>query len=191
LGGEDPSTVEHRLSGSLLSRTRTGNYAVTSGARTIRQGDYFFGWSHIAAHRLTLPRATTTIALIRDPIARVLSYYRYLTANYTPQGDMTWRVQPDERALAGNSFVDLLNRIPDELLCSQLYMFSAKFRIGEAAENILKCSAIMTTENYERDLRDLATTLGLPLGYMHERITTNEDTDRKEATGFTTGSPRG
>lgn len=171
LGGEDSSTVERRISGSLLSRTKSGHYVLTCGRGTLQQGDYFFGWSHIAGHRLRLPKRTFTIVLLRDPAARVLSYYRYLLAGDPAETNMAWRVQNDERALAGESFSDFLKNIPDELLLNQLYMFSRRFDVSEAAEKILQCSAIMMTETYERDLRDLVSTLGLALEYRRERIT--------------------
>jgi sulfotransferase famil protein len=171
LGGEDPGAVERRISSSLLSRTKSGQYVFTCGRGTLQQGDYFFGWTHMAGHRLRLPSRTFTIALLRDPVARVLSYYRYLVAGDAAQGDMAWRVQDDERALAGESFADFLKNIPDELLLNQLYMFSPRFDVSEAAERILECSAIMMTETYERDLRDLASTLDLVLEYRRERIT--------------------
>lgn len=170
LGGEDPSAVERRIAGSLLSRTRSGQYVVTCGLGTLQQGSYFFGWSHMAGHRLRLPGRTFTIALLRDPVARVLSYYRYLIAGDAGQGT-GWRVQNDERALAGESFSDFLENIPDELLLNQLYMFSRRFDVSEAVDRIGECSAIMMTETYERDLRNLTLTLGLALGYRHERIT--------------------
>jgi hypothetical protein len=171
LGGEDPSAVERRISSSLLSRTRSGHYVLTCGRGTLQQGDYFFGWSHMAGHRLRLPRRTFTIVMLRDPVARVLSYYRYLLAGDAVQGDMAWRVQNDERALAGESFSDFLKNIPDELLLNQLYMFSRRFDVSEAAERILECSAIMMTEKYDLDLRNLASNLSLTLEYRRERIT--------------------
>lgn len=171
LGGEPPGAVESRISSSLLSSTRTGQYVVTCGRGTLQQGDYFFGWSHMAGHRLRLPSQTFTIALLRDPVARVLSYYRYLIAGDAVQNDMAWRVQNDERALAGASFWDFLKNIPDELLFNQLYMFSARCDVSEAVDRILECSAVMMTETFESDLRNLAMTLGLALGYRRERVT--------------------
>jgi Sulfotransferase family len=171
LGGEDPGAVERRISRSLLSRARSGPYVFTCGRGTLQQGDYFFGCSHVASHRLRLPRRTFTIALFRDPVARVLSYYRYLIAGDAVQGDMAYRVQGDERALAGKSFSDFFKNIPGELLLNQLYMYSRRFDVSEAADKILECSAIIMTETYERDLRNLASTLGLALEYRRERIT--------------------
>ncbi len=180
LGGEDPSAVERRISSSLLSRTRSGPYVLTCGRGTLQQEDYFFGWSHMAGHHLRLPRRTFTIVLLRDPVARVLSYYRYLLAGDAVQDDVAWRVQNDERALAGENFSDFLKNIPDELLLNQLYMFSPRFDVSEAADRILECSAIMMTETYDRDLRNLASTLGLALEYRRERITTLTKTPIEE-----------
>jgi hypothetical protein len=171
LGGEDPDAVERRIGSSLLSRTKSGPYVFTCGRGTLGGGDYFFGWSHMAGHRLRLPDRTFTIALLREPVARVLSYYRYLIAGDAAQSDVTWRVQPDERALAGDSFASFLENIPGELLLNQLYMFSPRFDVTEAADKILECSAIMMTESYERDLRCLALVLALPLEHRHDRIT--------------------
>ena len=171
LGGEDPTAVERRIYSSLLSRTRSGRYVVTCGRGTVQQEDYFFGWSHQAGHRVRLPSRTFTIALLRDPVARALSYYRYLVAGDATQHDMVWRVQDNERALAGESFSDFLKNVPAELLLNQLYMFSRRFDASEAVERILECSAIMTTETYERDLHHLASTLGLALEYRRDRVT--------------------
>lgn len=171
LGGEDPGTVERRISNSRLSRTRSGKYLFTCGRGTIQQGDYFFGWSHMAGHRLRLPSRTFTIALLRDPVERVISYYRYLVAGDAAE-DMAWRVQDDERALAGSSFADFLTNVPDELLLNQLYMFSRKFDVSEASEKVLACSALMMTETYKSDLHNLASKLGLELPHKTERITT-------------------
>jgi hypothetical protein len=175
LGGEDPDAVERRIRSSVLSRTRSGSYVFTCGRGTLRQGDYFFGWSHIAGHRLRLPSRTFTITILRDPVARVLSYYRYLVAGDAAQGDMNWRVQDDERALAGKSFTDFLGNIPTEMLLNQLYMFSPRLDVGEATYRILKCSSIMMTETYESDLRDLAAALDLPLQYRRDRVTAATD----------------
>jgi hypothetical protein len=172
LGGEDPSAIESRISSSLLSRTTSGRYVFTCGRGTLRQGDYFFGWSHMAGHRIQLPKRTFTIALLRDPVARVLSYYRYLVAGDSVGDDMAWRVQDDERALVGGNLSDFLKNMPDELLLNQMYMFSPRLDISEAADRILACSAIMMTETFESDLGKLATTLGLPLEYRRERVTT-------------------
>jgi hypothetical protein len=102
----------------------------------------------------------------------VLSYYRYLVAGDVTEGDMAWRVQADERALVGANFGEFLENIPPEMLLNQIYMFSPRFDVAEAATRILQCSAVMMTETYEQDLANLASGLGLPLEYRRERVTT-------------------
>lgn len=155
---------------------------VRGNPRLIEAGDYFYANSHQPAHALTLPPDTYTITILRDPAARVLSYYRYLL----------WaRRNPDAReeepfideVVAESSFLDrrfslrrreasfrdFLDRAPAEHLLAQLHMFSASFDPAEAAAKALACSATCFTETYGDDLRRIAAELRLELPEMRER----------------------
>jgi hypothetical protein len=44
----------------------------------IRDGDYFFAATHSPAFDVEVPPDTFTITILRDPVARVVSYYNYL-----------------------------------------------------------------------------------------------------------------
>lgn len=155
---------------------------VRGNPRLIEAGDYFYANSHQPAHTLALPPDTYTITILRDPAARVLSYYRYLL----------WaRRNPDAReaepfideVVAESAFLDrrfslrrreatfrdFLERVPAEHLLAQLHMFSASFDPGEAAANALACSATCFTETYPADLARIAAELRLDLAEMRER----------------------
>ncbi len=55
-----------------------GKRFVAHNADLIRSGDYFFATSHYPAWWLNVPANTFTVTILRDPTARLRSYYRYL-----------------------------------------------------------------------------------------------------------------
>lgn len=155
---------------------------VRGNRQLIEQGDYFFANSHRPADELRLPPDTYTITILRDPAARVISYFRYLLwARSNPTAKemepfiddvvaessfLDRRLSLRRRAV---SFRDFLERVPAERLLTQLRMFSARFDPSEAAERALACSATCFTETYPEDLRRVAAELRLDLGEKRER----------------------
>lgn len=61
-------------------RTVTGNGLsfVFHDASLIAKGDYFYASSHAPTYQLRIPAGTFTVTILRDPLARAVSYYRYL-----------------------------------------------------------------------------------------------------------------
>jgi len=177
LGGFDLRAVagEQAIEGNGLRFVR-------SNQRLIEEGDYFFANSHQPAHELRLPPATYTITILRDPAARVISYYRYLLWARSNPGAREAEPFIDD-VVAESSFLDrrfslrrrqvafrdFLDRAPTERLLTQLHMFSARLDPVEAAENALACSAICFTETYLEDLRRVAVELRLDLSEKRER----------------------
>lgn len=74
LGGLEGLSV-HRAAGGVVGN---GLKFVGSSKPIIEQGDYFYGTSHFPAWWLDLPPETFTLTILRDPVSRVISYYRYL-----------------------------------------------------------------------------------------------------------------
>jgi len=163
---------------------------VRGNAELIAKGDYFFANSHQPAYRLSLPPATFTVTILRDPAARAISYYRYLL---WARGDGAAREKEPfiDNVLAESAFLDrgarsplarlgrrrrgevgfaeFLERVPAEHLLTQLQMFSERLDPTEAAERVLACSAVCFTETFPEDLRRLALVLGLELEQRRER----------------------
>jgi hypothetical protein len=155
---------------------------VRGNRRLIEEGDYFFANSHQPAWELRLPPATYTITILRDPAARVISYYRYLL--WARSNRTAKEAEPFiDDVVAESSFLDrrlslrrrevafraFLDRAPAERLLTQLHMFSARLDPSEAAENALACSATCFTETYGEDLRRVAAELRLDLSEKRER----------------------
>jgi len=155
---------------------------VRGNRELIETGEYFFANSHQPAHTLTLPSGTYTITILRDPAARVVSYFRYLLWARENPGAREAEPFIDE-VVAESSFLDrrfaprrrrptfrdFLDRVPPEHLLAQLRMFSARFDPAEAAETALACSATCFTETYPEDLRRVAAELRLDLPERRER----------------------
>jgi hypothetical protein len=152
---------------------KNGLIIVRGHKKRIEDGHYFYASSHIPAHELRLPGRTFTLVMLRDPLARVLSHYRYLL----------WRLNdPDAEAREpffdelepelpwlGESFGDFLDRVPREHLLRQLYMFSDSYDVDEAVERIAACSAVGFTEAFAESLEEIARRLDLPLSVRSER----------------------
>lgn len=145
----------------------------------IEQGHYFYGNSHRPAYTLQLPPKTFTITILRDPLKRVLSYYRHLVwVRDCPDAKQSEPYFPElqrKTAWLGSSFQDFLTQVPQENLLSQLHMFSQNYDIDEAAERILACSAVCFTESFSRDFEQLKQQIQIPsLQEKRERTFTAE-----------------
>lgn len=168
LGGEDPIEVQRRIERAALHRTTSGRYAFVAHQRSLLdQGHYFYGWSHLPAHRLSLPPRTFTVTILRDPVDRVLSYYSYLRQGDAP--DMAFPVGELERALTARGFGAFLDVLPRPHLLAQLFMFSRTFDVSAATERILACSSVLFTEEYDAGLSSLGRRLSLALEARRDR----------------------
>jgi hypothetical protein len=173
LGGEDPATVERRISASFLRRTASGTYVFAGGLRrSLESGRYFFGWSHIAAYQLRLPPDTFTLSVLRDPVQRALSYYNYLVAG--DDATVVFAVKDEERRLAAGGFHAFLDRVPKQDLLCQLFMFSSGFNVDEALGRLTQCSLVLANERLNEGLSELNSRLELHLQPRRERVTSRK-----------------
>ena len=116
LGGEDPMDVWHRINAARLPRTASGAYAFASiHRRLLAEGAYLFGRAHRPAAEQPLPPGTFTVTVLRDPVARVHSYFDYLVVGDTP--DTPGRVAERERRIAARRVRRLLRPGPATATC--------------------------------------------------------------------------
>jgi hypothetical protein len=171
LGGEDPAVVHHRVLPDDPRATRSGPYVfVAADSRATAWGQWFFAFSHTPRWQLRLPPATFTVTVLRDPLARVVSLYRYLADDEgdlgMPLGARRWR----EDAQQGfGSFVDSLH---PRNLKKQLNMFDPDMDPARAADAVRRTDLWFFTESYGRGLAALNTRLRLSLGERTDRVST-------------------
>ncbi|MDJ0578731.1 sulfotransferase family 2 domain-containing protein [Crocosphaera sp.] len=142
----------------------------------IEEGNYFFAHSHHPAHQISLPPDTFTITMLRNPIKRVLSFYKYLTWTKENINNPNKYLEDPfidsvfkETVFLGDNFDDFLDKIRKPYLLTHLYMFSPEYSIEEALEKILSCSAVCFTETMNSDMHSLSKKLELPLIEKRER----------------------
>ena len=137
-------------------------------------GQYHLGYSHRALWQLDLPPSTFRLTVLRDPVARLQSYYRYLLwtrreARRNPERlrrlEGSWRDLLVEAKAMGEvgheSIVTLAETAPPRHTLTQLWMFSETLDPLEAARNACTCHAILRTESFGNDIRQLAERLSL------------------------------
>lgn len=144
-----------------------GKVYVNHSEYLLERGDFFYGDGHGAFHELDIPPNTFKITILRDPAARVLSYYRMLM--HWKHNDIKHPARKKEEGYVGNSFREFLERVPREHLMRQLYMFSKTFNVSEAAENIGALNFVMTTEEFSRHLGALAALLDIDLRLYRQK----------------------
>jgi hypothetical protein len=132
-----------------------GKVYINHNEYLLERGDFFYGDGHGAFHELAIPANTFKITILRDPAARVLSYYRMLM--HWKHNDIKHPARKKEEAYVGNSFREFLERVPRQHLMCQLYMFSKTFNVSEAAKNIGTLDFVMNTKEFSKHLNVKAT----------------------------------
>lgn len=168
LGGEAVEPLHLRLQNSLNKRVFSGGKVIVGHNRyLIRQGRYYYAFSHQPMHALKLPPRTFAITCLRDPVQRVLSHYRMLAGLRREKSNI-----PSVRLhgyKAEGTIGDYLRLTPRHELLQQIYMFSQSLDPAEAARKIASCNVVLHTETFSDDLARLAEALQQPLQTRHDR----------------------
>jgi hypothetical protein len=168
LGGEEPRAVERRMKRPPFC-TSSGPYRFAyQDPPLLRHGYFFFAYGHKPAETIRLPAATFTITILRDPVDRVVSLYRYLADRQADAGH-AFHALGYERDWAGDGFGPFLDRVSRAQLLNQLYTFSVSGSVTEAAERIARCDRVLFTERLDQGLAELGGVLGLPLAARRDR----------------------
>jgi hypothetical protein len=168
LAGEPHETVYNRLFEGLNYYARSGNLTFVSHNKyLIEAGHYFYGFSHLPAHELSLPPDTFTITILRDPVKRVISHYKMLV--YLSSNGIDHPCLETEGPWLGDGFGDFISNMPEKHLLRQLYMFSSTFDVAEAADLIRRCNYFFLTDEFQTGLKTLSKKLDLNLPHLHAK----------------------
>jgi len=146
---------------SLSRRTIFCDKVFLAGNKVhIKQGYYYYSSTHKSIEVYPILPGTFSITGFRDPVERVISYYKMLK-HYQglPKNDK--RAHVAEIAHLGNDFSDFLKHLPKTRLLRQLFIFSERMDIEEALSRIRKMSFIYFLETFKEDMRVLFQRLDL------------------------------
>jgi hypothetical protein len=181
--GADPAKTFTAIAKKFNSRLiLNGKVVVRDNRYLFEQGNYFYGFSHNPAYELRLPEKTFTFSIFRDPYKRLLSHYKMLLHIAKKEQKPDFFLKYESHWL-GNGFSDFIERVPDEHLMRQLYMFSKKFDAQEAKNFIdANLNFYFFTDNYNDGMSKLCSVLGINLKVLHRRSTQgmNIELDKRE-----------
>jgi len=135
--------------------------------RLIEQGHYYYAFSHMPLHQISIPDNTFTITCLREPVGRLLSHYKMLL-DYQEAG-VTRVDLKEELGWLGGSFSYFVSNLPRRHLQRQLYMFSDRYDLAEALDMVMNCSCVLFTHTLGQDANKLAQRLKLNLQLEHTR----------------------
>jgi Sulfotransferase family len=168
LSGTDPHLIERRLSRFAFAQSHGYRY-VAHDETLIREGRYFFAFGHAPAYVASPPTSGTfKFTVLRDPIDRVVSLYRYLAC---PGADSPFSFTPPlaERQWAMEGFDRFLDLIPPEHLTNQLHMFSRSSSINQAVDCLSNFNMVLRHEQLNEGLDRLQRALNLNFSLGRDR----------------------
>ena len=169
LSGSPADEVRRELLDAQPDPLIKGDYVYAGWQKpTIEAGNYYFSFSHIPMHELTLPKNTFTFTCLRDPVKRVVSHYRMLL-------DFSQQVPKhpcfaEEGPWLGSSFDDFLSRIPRHHLQNQLFMFSKRYCPLEACDKIKSLDFYTKLEELDAGIERLSALVNQKLEMTHSYL---------------------
>jgi hypothetical protein len=169
LSGYDPYMIERRL--YRYAFTRTGGLRfVGPNKQLIQGGRYFFAASHFPSYVARPPsKGTFSFTVLRDPVNRVVSLYRYLRSADSDDR-FTFRAPLVEQSWARGTLGDFLDHLPEPELLKQLHMFSPTGGVSETVDTLGKLQFVMYTEELAAGIQLLRERTGLKLDVGRERV---------------------
>ena len=126
--------------------------------------DTYFGWSHGIAEDLVLPANTFQITMFRNPIDRLVSYYRMLLYDMRiKKPDLA-----DKHAWAMDGLSAFaFSRCPANMVKRQLYTFSRGMRVNDAVRRVRELDKFFLLSEYDCATRELCDQLGMTYKQFH------------------------
>jgi hypothetical protein len=171
--GPERQEVVRRLARFSFARRGTDAF-VTTNAALINRGRFTYGSSHLPSYVAKPPvNDTYRITILRDPVDRVPSLYRYLSDPSADEG-FHFRAQEVQRQRTAEGYDRFLDQVPRFDLLNQLYAFSAQGSVDEALTEVSSLNLVLRTETLDQEAEKLSEFLGVTLQVGRSRVSRAE-----------------
>lgn len=144
-----------KMAQSLDNRVIIGNKVFVGWNPIIlSMGKFYYGFSHRPIHKIHIPNNTFDFTIIRNPVDRLISYYK-MVRHYQYYSGKNPLSRDEKRLLMVDDLKSFLRSLEKERMYRQIYMFSKNFDIDEAYNRITNLSYFFFTENFEEGVNHL------------------------------------
>ena len=155
---------------------KNGRVFVQHQKEPINRGNYYYASSHYPVWDLQLPPKTFTYCILRDPVDRLVSLYKYYCwvaqvddkTGYA--NDPSYFVLLAQQNLLNKSFIDFVNELSPKYLYSQLFTFDKDLNPVKGIELLKQVNKVYFFDELNFAINDLVDTLALkPAPLSRER----------------------
>ena len=177
LSGSDPDSYKYLLESKIHTHSFPKGAVTGWNKKQLEIGNYSYGFSHIPFHQLKLNKNDFfKLTIFRDPVARVVSHYKMLMEYKL--NNPTHSLLEKEGHFIQDGFEGFVQTLTDEHMFNQLWMFSKKYDVDEAFENIMSLDYFFMTEDFEDSIKEINEKIQVNLKVLHERKSNPIEVDK-------------
>ena len=148
---------------------KKGYVYVQHNKELIEKGMYYYASSHFPLWDLKLDPDTFTFTILRDPVDRLISLYKYycwvaqVDPNEGMKSDPSYQTLIKQERLLNKSFREFVGELSNKYLHAQLYTFDKDLNMDSALKRLSKVNRVYFFEDIGAAINELSTYFNLPV----------------------------
>lgn len=140
---------------------KNGHVYVQHNKELIEKGSYYYASSHFPLWDLHLPQGTFTFTVLRDPVERLISLYKYycwvaqVDPNEGMKSDPSYQTLIKQQRLLNRPFREFIGELSNKYLHAQLYTFDELLNVEHALQRLAMVNQVYFFEGINAAIQDL------------------------------------